>query len=643
MALYRRLLLLVKPYAWKLALAMLFMTVVSLLTAAQAFLVKPAMDGVFFKKEGLPPTIKNLILQLRLGDLLLKKDMEMLILLPIAIILLFLLKGIFDYGQAYLMNYVGLRVVADIRQRLYDHLQTLSLSFFTRTPTGILISRITNDVNLVQASVSNAITALIKDAMTIVGLTAVVFYRDWKLGLIAFIIFPVALFPIKEFGRRLRKFSRKGLQRMGSLTAFLHETITGHRIVKAFNMEEYETRRFREENERYFKIFLKRIKVRALSHPLMELLGGMGIAIIIWVGGYRVVQGEVTPGTFFSFMTALFMLYAPIRNLNKVNLEVQEGLAAATRIFELLDTETEIKEAKDAITLPPFSQRIEFKEVSFKYDSVPVLRSINLSVSAGEIVAIVGMSGAGKTTLVNLLPRFYDVDGGQILIDGMDIRKVTLRSLRDQIGLVTQQTILFNDTVKNNIAYGSLHRSDQEIVEAAEAAHAHGFIQRLPQGYDTLIGEGGVKLSGGERQRISIARALLKNAPILILDEATSSLDSESEAEVQKAMDILMKGRTVFVIAHRLSTIRNAHRIIVLSHGKIVEQGTHEELMRIGGEYRRLYDLQFRDDQKKRRRPFPSREIYGTNPDAKTFRPRRKERFRRERSHHPHVEKEEAD
>lgn len=610
MALYRRLLLLVKPYAWKLALAMLFMTIVSLLTAAQAFLVKPAMDGVFFKKEGLPPAIKNLILQLRLGDLLLKKDMEMLILLPIAIILLFLLKGIFDYGQAYLMNYVGLRVVADIRQRLYDHLQTLSLSFFTRTPTGILISRITNDVNLVQASVSNAITALIKDAMTIVGLTAVVFYRDWKLGLIAFIIFPVALFPIKEFGRRLRKFSRKGLQRMGSLTAFLHETITGHRIVKAFNMEEYETRRFREENERYFKIFLKRIKVRALSHPLMELLGGMGIAIIIWVGGYRVVQGEVTPGTFFSFMTALFMLYAPIRNLNKVNLEVQEGLAAATRIFELLDTETEIKEAKDAITLPPFSQRIEFKDVSFKYDSVPVLRSINLSVSAGEVVAIVGMSGAGKTTLVNLLPRFYDVDGGQILIDGMDIRKVTLRSLRDQIGLVTQQTILFNDTVKNNIAYGSLHRSDQEIVEAAEAAHAHGFIQRLPQGYDTLIGEGGVKLSGGERQRISIARALLKNAPILILDEATSSLDSESEAEVQKAMDILMKGRTVFVIAHRLSTIRNAHRIIVLSHGKIVEQGTHEELMRIGGEYRRLYDLQFRDDQKKRRRPFPSREIY---------------------------------
>lgn len=596
MLLYRRLLQLVRPYWIKLALAMLFMVLVSLLTAAQALLVKPAMDGVFFKKESIPPVVKDLILRLHLGNLLLKPEMEMLILLPIAIILLFLLKGAFDYGQAYLMNYVGLRVVADIRQKLYDHLQTLSLSFFTRTSTGVLISRITNDVNLVQGSVSNAITGLIKDAVTILGLTAVVFYRDWKLGLIAFVVFPVAIFPIKEFGKRLRKFSRKGLQRMGSLTAFLHETITGNRIVKAFNMEEYEKRRFAEENERYFKIFLKRVKIRALSHPLMELLGGIGIAIIIWVGGYSVVRGEVTPGTFFSFMTALLMLYAPVRNLNKVNLEVQEGLAAAARIFELLDTEAEIQEDRNAIPLPPFSKEIEFKEVTFKYDSVPVLKSISLHVKAGETLAIVGMSGAGKTSLINLLPRFYDVDKGQILIDGIDIRKVTLKSLRDQIALVTQQTILFNDTVRNNIAYGSLHRSDQEILEAAIAAHAHSFIQKFPQGYDTLIGEGGVKLSGGERQRIAIARAFLKNAPILILDEATSSLDSDSEAEVQKAMDVLMKGRTVFVIAHRLSTIRNAHRIIVLANGEIVEQGTHEELMELNGEYRRLYDLQFKDD-----------------------------------------------
>jgi len=596
MVLYRRLLQLVKPYWIKLVLAMACMIFVSLLTASQALLVKPAMDGVFFKKEGIPPVVKNIIIQLRLGDLLLKKDMEMLLLLPIAIILLFLVKGVFDYGQAYLMNFVGLRVVADIRQRLYDHLQNLSLSFFTRTPTGVLISRITNDVNLVQGSVSNAITGLIKDTVTILGLTAVVFYRDWKLGLIAFIIFPIAIIPIKEFGKRLRKFSRKGLQRMGSLTTFLHETITGNRIVKAFTMEEYEKQRFAEENERYFKIFLKRVKIRALSHPLMELLGGIGIAVIIWVGGYSVVRGDVTPGTFFSFMTALLMLYAPVRNLNKVNLEVQEGLAAAARIFELLDTVTEVREEKDALSLPPISKGIEFKEVTFKYDEAPVLKSISLHVRAGEIIAIVGMSGAGKTSLVNLLPRFYDVEEGQILIDGFDIRKVTLKSLREQIGLVTQQTILFNDTVRNNIAYGSLLRSDQEIIEAAKAANAHGFIQRFPQGYDTVIGEGGVKLSGGERQRISIARAILKNAPILILDEATSSLDSDSETEVQMAMDGLMRGRTVFVIAHRLSTIRNAHRIIVLSNGEIVEEGTHEALMAFNGEYRRLYDLQFRDD-----------------------------------------------
>jgi subfamily B ATP-binding cassette protein MsbA len=596
MALYRRLLQLVKPYRIKLVLAMACMIFVSLLTASQALLVKPAMDGVFFKKEGIPPVVKNIIIQLRLGDLLLKKDMEMLLLLPIAIVLLFLVKGVFDYGQAYLMNFVGLRVVADIRQRLYDHLQNLSLSFFTRTPTGILISRITNDVNLVQGSVSNAITGLIKDAVTILGLTAVVFYRDWKLGLIAFIIFPIAIIPIKEFGKRLRKFSRKGLQRMGSLTTFLHETITGNRIVKAFTMEEYEKRRFAEENERYFKIFLKRVKIRALSHPLMELLGGIGIAVIIWVGGYSVVRGDVTPGTFFSFMTALLMLYAPVRNLNKVNLEVQEGLAAAARIFELLDTVVEVSEEKDALSLPPISKGIEFKEVTFKYDEAPVLKSISLHVRAGEIIAIVGMSGAGKTSLVNLLPRFYDVEEGRILIDGFDIRKVTLKSLREQIGLVTQQTILFNDTVRNNIAYGSLLRSDQEIIEAAKAANAHGFIQRFPKGYDTVIGEGGVKLSGGERQRISIARAILKNAPILILDEATSSLDSDSETEVQMAMDGLMRGRTVFVIAHRLSTIRNAHRIIVLSNGEIVEEGTHEALMAFNGEYRRLYDLQFRDD-----------------------------------------------
>jgi len=427
-------------------------------------------------------------------------------------------------------------------------------------------------------------------------LIVVVFLRDWKLAIIALIIFPIAIFPIKEFGKRLRKYSRKSLQRIGSITTFLHETISGNRIVKAFNMEEYEKRRFAEENERYFKINLKRVKIRAFSHPLMELLGGIGIAVIIWVGGYSVIRGEVTPGTFFSFMAAIFMLYAPIRELNKLNLEIQEGLAAAVRVYELLDTVSDIKEEEGAMPLSLISKGVTFQNVSFKYDEEIVLKDISLYVKAGEVIALVGMSGAGKTSLVNLLPRFYDVERGQVLIDDTDIRKVTLLSLRKQVGLVTQQTILFNDTVRNNIAYGRLKCEDQEVIEAAKAANAHHFIQRLPQGYDTNIGEQGVKLSGGERQRISIARALLKNAPILILDEATSSLDSDSETEVQKALEELMKDRTVFVIAHRLSTIRNAHRIIVLSDGQIVEQGTHEELLALNGEYRRLYVLQFKDD-----------------------------------------------
>jgi subfamily B ATP-binding cassette protein MsbA len=383
---------------------------------------------------------------------------------------------------------------------------------------------------------------------------------------------------------------------MGSITTFLHETITGNRIVKAFNMEEYEKRRFAVENDKFFRTILKRVRIRALSHPLMEVIGGVGVAAIVWVGGYSVIRGELTPGAFFSFMAALLLLYNPIRDLNKVNLEIQDGMAAAIRVFELLDTVSEIRDDTEAIPLPPISEGILFQKVNFKYDGEPVLREISLSVKTGEVIALVGMSGAGKTSLVNLLPRFYDVEAGEILIDGHDIRKVTMKSLRNQIGLVTQQTILFNDTVRNNIAYGSLERSVQEIEEAARAANAHDFIVRLPEGYDTIIGEQGVKLSGGERQRISIARALLKNAPILILDEATSSLDSDSETEVQKALDRLMKGRTVFVIAHRLSTIRNAHRIIVLSEGKIVEEGTHGKLMTLDGEYRRLYELQFKDN-----------------------------------------------
>jgi len=393
----------------------------------------------------------------------------------------------------------------------------------------------------------------------------------------------------------MRKIARASQVTMGSLTSLLQETISGNRIVKAFSMENYENMRFSKENERLFKLVMKTVSVRAITAPLMEFLGGTGIAAIVFYGGYQVINGISTPGTFFSFLAALLMLYEPAKRLTNVNLTIQQGLSAAERIFKIMDTPPDIRDREDARPLPAITREIEFDHVSFSYDQIPVLKDIQLKIRAGEMVAFAGMSGGGKTTLVNLLPRFYDVNDGRILIDGRDIRDVTIDSLRGQMAIVTQQTILFNDTVRNNIAYGDIRKSDEDIIMAAKAANAHDFITKLPEGYNTVIGEQGVKLSGGERQRISIARALLKNAPILILDEATSSLDTESEVEVQDALDKLMKGRTTLVIAHRLSTIRNADRILVIVGGKIVEEGTHESLLAKEGEYYKLYNMQFRD------------------------------------------------
>jgi subfamily B ATP-binding cassette protein MsbA len=572
MNLYRRLLEFVKPYWRHLAGAMVCMVFVSAATAGSAYLVKPVLDEIFFKK-----------------------DLSMLKWIPLAIIGIFILKGVFDYGQAFLMSYVGQKIIADLREKVYSHIQSLSLSFFTKNPTGILMSRIMNDVGMVQGAVTDAVTGLLKDVFTIIGLVAVIFYRDWKLALIAMVVFPVAVYPIVKFGRKLRSYSTRSQTSMAELTTILLETITGTRIVKAFNMENYERKRFAKENQRLFGIQIKSVRVRAISHPLMEFLGGVGIACIVFYGGYNVIQGRATPGTFFSFLAALLMLYEPVKRLSGVNNTVQQGLAAATRVFEVLDTVPEIQDKPGVRALPGVSREVEYQDVSFKYEEDWVLKNINLRIQVGEMVAFVGASGGGKTTLVNLLPRFYDVTAGRILIDGVDIRDYRVESLRAMIGIVTQQTILFNETVKDNIAYGKVGQSLEEVVKAAQAAFADGFIGNLPRGYDTVIGEQGVKLSGGERQRISIARALLKNAPILILDEATSSLDSESEIEVQKALEYLMEGRTTLVIAHRLSTIRKANRIVVISNGEIVEVGTHEELMEKDGEYKKLYLLQFKD------------------------------------------------
>ena len=567
----KRIYWLIRPHRSRFLFAMLSMVCVSALSSAQAYLVKPLLDEIFFKK-----------------------DYAMLNILPLALILVFLVKGIFYYSYSYLIERTGHRVIMDLRTKVYSHIHSLPLSFFGKTPTGELISRIFGDVGLMQAAVSSVLVGILKDLFTVLGLLGIIFYQDWKLAIISLVFLPLASIPIYKFGKKFRTISTSS-QEIGALaTSILHETFTGARIVKAFCMEKYEVGRFSSMVRRLYDTWLRDAQMKSLSHPIMELLGGVGIGLVLWYGGKQVLSGNSTPGTFFSFLTALIMIYEPIKGLSKVNNAIQHGLAASVRVFTLLDTKSEITDKLGALKLPPFKDHIELQDVHFSYNpkEKEILKGINLTIKAGELVAFVGTSGGGKTTLANLLPRFFDVTKGAITIDGVDIRDVTMDSLRRQIAIVTQQTILFNDTVKNNIAYGDLELSEEAITAAAQAAYALDFIEQLPEGFDTVIGESGSRLSGGQCQRISIARALLKNAPILILDEATSALDTESEREVQKALENLMQGRTTLVIAHRLSTIRNADRIVVIQDGLIVEQGTHDELLSAEGAYSTLHFMQ---------------------------------------------------
>ncbi len=559
------------PYRSKLFIAMFGMIFVAGFNAAQAYMVKPLLDEIFINK-----------------------DKFLLNILPLALLAIFLVKGVFYFMYSYMLEWVGQCVIRDLRNQIYAHLNRLSLAFFHHNPTGELISRIINDVNLLQGAVSHALIRILRDFFSVIGLLGVIFVMDWRLASVSLIFLPMAAIPIIVFGKKFRRVSTNFQQSIGEATNILHETISGTRIVKAFCMEKQEEKRFAKQIQHLFNTLMQETKYRCLSHPTIEFMGGVGIALIIWFGGRQVLDGSSTIGAFMSFLTALIMLYEPVKGVSKINSTIQSGLAAATRIFNLLDIEPDIKEKSDAITLSPFHESLEFRDVCFAYETdEPVLRNVNLKVKCGEILAVVGPSGGGKTTLTNLLPRFHDVNSGAVLFDGKNVCDVTLHSLRSQMALVTQQTILFNESVRDNIAYGSLDCSDEDIRLAADAAFALEFIEELPQGFDTVIGESGARLSGGQRQRISIARAILKDAPILVLDEATSALDTDSERKVQKALENLMKNRTTIVIAHRLSTIKNADRIIVMLNGQLVEEGTHDQLVQVqNGVYEGLYNMQ---------------------------------------------------
>tara|TARA_Y100000994_G_scaffold73637_1_gene60443 strand:+ start:1309 stop:2994 length:1686 start_codon:yes stop_codon:yes gene_type:complete len=539
-------------------------------TAALAYLMEPVLDEVFINQ-----------------------DQSMLILVPVAVIVVTLIKGLATFAQGILMAYVGQRIIANLQSLIFSHLLRFDLAFFQNTASGNLISRLTNDVNLMRNAVSNALTGMVKDSLTLLFLVAVMFEKDWRLAVIAFVVFPLAVFPIIRIGKRTRKISTSALAELGHFTARLNEVFQGARHVKAYNMEVYETTRTNQLIEKVFKLIYKALRIRAAATPIMETLGGIFIAIIILYGGWQVIDNMLTPGEFFAFITAMLLAYQPLKALANLNTNLQEGLAATQRVFNILDTEPSIVDSPNASRLKVLNGTVNFSNISFSYSNKKIaLSNISLDIPAGKTVALVGPSGGGKSTLLNMIPRFYDSDNGTITIDNTNIKDVTVASLRESIGLVSQETILFDDTILANIAYGQLGADNKDIINAAKAAGAHDFIMSMPNTYDTVIGEQGTKLSGGQRQRICIARAMLKDAPILLLDEATSALDSESERQVQNALAKLMKGRTTLIIAHRLSTIQDADKIYVIENGKVSEHGTHEYLLNNNGPYAKLHRLQ---------------------------------------------------
>ena len=590
------------PYWGHILASVLLMAAVGALDAFKYLLVGPALDRVLNPSTGSKDiqlfTIPGWHHPVYLQQLLPSHFTNAWTLVAFALVASTVLKGLCDYSGTYLVNHAGFGTITDLRDDLYNAILRRSAAFFSKHTTGTLLSTIINDVERIQYAMSTVLSEFLQQFFTFLFVAAVVVVLGGNLAWVLLLFVPVIVYSSRKIGTRVRHTTRHGQDKLAEIQNILHETITGNRIVKAFNTESWEISRFRHAARRLFRANLRSVAATAISSPLMDILGVVGIALLLLLGRERIKHQLMKPGDFVAFITAVFSLYNPVRKFALFNNNFQQALGASSEIFKFMDFEDEVREKPRAKTLPKFSGGVRFEHVTFAYanegeECREVLRNIDLEVRQGEVLAIVGSSGAGKSTLVHLIPRFFDVTGGRLLIDGNDVRDVTLASLRAQLGIVTQDTVLFNDTVRNNIAYGKPNVPQKEVEAAAHAALAHEFILGLPAGYDTVIGERGVRLSGGERQRIAIARALLKNAPILILDEATSALDSESESLVQSALHNLMKGRTVFVIAHRLSTVRRADRIVVIENGTIADVGAHEDLMTKLGTYRRLYELQF--------------------------------------------------